>query len=183
MLTVFQLIIFTAHAQAQLNLDPVVISFGDTEISRRQFERQFEMAMVMKALETGVPIKNQDQIYVMQHRFLKQRAREMVLLEVAKQRGIKISEQEVDELLDEYMQNLGFRGYSEKNLHKLGFFDAAEFRNILSEKQIISIFISRIKNDLEASNDLTIINAALEDYYDKSGVRIFPEKIDIPYLN
>jgi hypothetical protein len=181
-LIVFQLVIFTFPAQAQLKLDPVVISLGDTEVSRRQFEQRFEMVMVMKALETGVPIKNQDQISVLEHRFLEQRAREMVLLKVAKQQGIQISQQELDGILDKYMQNLGYSGYSEKNLHNLGFFDESEFRDILKEKQVISLFISSIQNDLEASTDLTTINVVLEDYYDNSGVRIFPEKIDTPYL-
>ena len=175
-------LMFMGLAQAQLTSNPVLIDFDDTQITRRQFEHEFETAMVMKALETGVPIKNQDQISVMEHRFLEQRAKELVLLKLAGQRGIQVSEQRLDEILNEYMQFLGYSGYSEKNLHRLGFFDAAEFRNNLRDKHIILLFLSEVKKDLGQGENQQAVIDKIEEYYNDSGVRIYPENIDIPYL-
>jgi hypothetical protein len=181
-LIVLQQLIFPGQVQAQSELDPVVISSSDTQITRRQFELEFELAMVMKALETGVPIKNQDQIYVMEHRFLEQRAREMVFLKVAKHRGIMITEKELDGVVNEYMLNLGFSEYSEKDLRILGFEDDDQLREILRRKLTISTLISDIRNELNTEDSQSAVNNILEDYYKQSGVELFPEKIDRPYL-
>ena len=182
-LIVFQQLVLTGHAQAQINIDPVVISYGDIQITRRQFEEQFEMAMVMKALETGVPIKNQDQIYIMEHRFIEQRAKEMVLLDVARQEGITVSATEQDEMMTEYMLNMGFTEYSDKNLHRLGFVDKAQLTGILSEKLMISKLISRIKSSLGSDQKGSSINAVIAEYYARSGIKIYPERIDTPYTS
>jgi hypothetical protein len=154
-LILFQHISFIGYIQAQSDLDPVVINFGSTQITHRQFDKQFETAMVFNALENGVPIKNQDQIYVLEHRYLQQRAKEMVLLEIARQQGITVSIMELDGYMDDFMQKLGFSGYSVKNMHKLGFQEELSFRAIMREKKTILLMITHIKKNLE-HNDKSI---------------------------
>ncbi|MGK0296474.1 MAG: hypothetical protein ACI9XC_000063 [Gammaproteobacteria bacterium] len=179
-LILFQHISFIGYIQAQSDLDPVVINFGSTQITHRQFDKQFETAMVFNALENGVPIKNQDQIYVLEHRYLQQRAKEMVLLEIARQQGITVSIMELDGYMDDFMQKLGFSGYSVKNMHKLGFQEELSFRAIMREKKTILLMISHIKNDLEHNDNAKTIEDKFLELIKQSGIQIFPENIDIP---
>jgi hypothetical protein len=179
-LVLFQQIFFSGYIQAQSELDPVVISFGSTQITHRQFDKQFENAMVFNALENGVPIKNQDQIYVLEHRYLQQRAKEMVLLEIASQQGITASNMELDGYMDDYMQKLGFSRYNVKNMHKLGFHEELPFREIMREKKTILLMITHIKNDLEHNDKATTIEDKFLELINQSGIKIFPENIDIP---
>jgi len=181
-LIIFQFVNFIVNTQAQVNTDPVVISFGNTEISRTQFGQQFEMSMIMNALESGIPIKSQDQVYILKQRFLEQYAKEMVLMDIAKQQGIKLSEEELDGLINVYIQDSGFSKYGEKNLRSFGFEDEELLREVLSRKEIISILVSNIKKDLEINHDNSDINAVLKDYYNQDMIRIYSQNIGSPSL-
>lgn len=179
-LILFQHVFLSGYIQAQSDLDPVVISFGSTQITHRQFDKQFEIAMVFNALENGVPIKNQDQIYVLEHRYLQQHAKEMVLLDIAKQQGITVSNMELIGYMDDYMQKLGLSGYSVKNMHKLGFQEEQAFREIMREKKTILLMITHIKKNLEHNDKaITLENRYLE-LINQSGIAIYPDNIDIP---
>ncbi len=178
-LILFQHIIYSGYIQAQSNSDPVVISFGSTQITHQQFDKQFEIAMVFNALENGVPIKNQDQIYVLEHRYLQQRAKEMVLLDIAEQQGLTVSDIDLDTYMNEFMQNLGLSGYSIKNMRKLGFQDERQFREIMREKKTILLLISSIKKDLEHYAKVTTIEDKFQELIDQSGIKVFPDNLDI----
>jgi len=55
-----------AYPQSSPPENPVVIRHGDTELTRRQFELEFELQMVIDAVQNGVPIKDQQQIMTIQ---------------------------------------------------------------------------------------------------------------------
>ena len=127
-----------------------------------------------------MPIKNQDQIYVLEHRYLQQHAKEMVLLDIAKQQGITVSNMELIGYMDDYMQKLGLSGYSVKNMHKLGFQEEQAFREIMREKKTILLMITHIKKNLEHNDKaITLENRYLE-LINQSGIAIYPDNIDIP---
>jgi hypothetical protein len=138
------------------------------------------MVMVLKALESGVPIKSQNQIVLMQQRYLEQRAKEMVLSELAVQRGIKLSEKDLYKIMDDYMKTLGFTGYSTGNILKLGLTDETHLRDYLRRREILKQFITEINNGLEGNDKVSTLRAEIDEYYKNSGIRIFPEHLQRP---
>ena len=179
-LLIFQLIIsvlIPVYAGAQSAHNPVLIQYGDTRMDRREFELEFEMVMVLKAVESGEPVKSQNQIYLMQQRYLEQRAKEMVLTGLAEQRGITLHDSELDKILDEYMISLGFSGYSIKNMQKLGYADATAIRDYLQRREIIRRLLSDIDIELKSGNNRGVLESEIEALYIASGIRIFPEHL------
>jgi hypothetical protein len=104
----------------------------------------------------------------------------MVLLDIAKQQGITVSNMELIGYMDDYMQKLGLSGYSVKNMHKLGFQEEQAFREIMREKKTILLMITHIKKNLEHNDKaITLENRYLE-LINQSGIAIYPDNIDIP---
>jgi hypothetical protein len=87
---------------------------------------------------------------------------------------------ELDGYMDDYMQKLGFSRYNVKNMHKLGFHEELPFREIMREKKTILLMITHIKNDLEHNDKATTIEDKFLELINQSGIKIFPENIDIP---
>ena len=173
-------ILIPVYVTAQTDINPVVIQYGDTEMERREFELEFEMIMVLKAVESSVPVKSQNQINLMQQRYLEQRAKEMVLSDLAAQRGIALSDADLDRILDEYMMSLGFSGYSIKNMQKLGFTDETGIRNYLQRRELIKRLLSEMMADLETADTRAAVESRIDTLYIDSGIRIFPENLQRP---
>ena len=176
-------LLIPVFVEAQTDNNPVVIQYGDTTMDRREFELEFEMVMVLKAVENSEPIKSQSQIYLMQQRYLEQRAREMVLSDLAAQRGITVSDSQLDDMLDEYMKSLGFPGYSMKNMQKLGFANEKPIRKLLQRREIISRVLAEINTELKAGNNKAILEAELDTLYMESGIRVFPEHLQRTFMH
>lgn len=90
------------HQGARSVDDPVVVQLDETEITRDQLNRRFHVALHLLARSRGVSASQQSQEVLEQLReqYLAKRATELVLLEEAARRAVKISAREVDAVLN-----------------------------------------------------------------------------------
>ncbi len=160
--------------------NPVVIQYGELELTRRQFELEFELNMVLNAVQNGVPVKNQQEIMTMQHQYLSQRANEMILLTMSVERGISISDEEIMTGINSTIQELGFSEFSSRTMSKLGIVDEQIFKNYVKERQIISKLITQIKKELEGNDNDRSFKQLLSDEYQKRQIKTFPERLRSP---
>jgi len=160
--------------------NPVVIQYGEFELTRRQFELEFELNMVLNAVQSGVPVKNQRQIMTMQIQYLSQRANEMMLLTMSVERGISISDEELMTGMNSTMMELGFSEYSSRNISKLGIVDEQIFKNHEKERQIISKLITQLKKELEDDDIERSFKQYLSDEYQKRQIVTSPDQLRSP---
>lgn len=86
--------------------DPIVLQIGNSQMTRSEFGQQFDLAMVMSAVQDATPIKSGMQIRDLRERFLQNRVAEMLLLQLASQRNITVSEPEINTAVTDYLDGL-----------------------------------------------------------------------------
>jgi hypothetical protein len=160
--------------------NPVVIRHGDVELTRRQLELEFELQMVIDAVLNGVPIKDQQQIMTMQYQFLEKRAHEIVLLDMAEQRGISHTNNQLMSELNRLMGDLGFDGYNRRNLAKLGIEDEQLLHNYVANNIRMTSLITQLEKELELDENSMTLDGFILEQYQKSRIVTFPEQLRSP---
>ncbi len=169
-----------AFSQSVSPENPVVIRYGDQELTRRQFELEFELQMVIDAVQNGVPIKEQQQIMTMQYQFLEKRAHEIALLKMADQRGINVNKEQLMTGLNELMTGLGFNGYNKRNIAKLGIVDEQLLHNYMRNKITIASLTEQLKKEMEVDDNSMSFQDIIFDRYEQSGIETFPGNLRSP---
>ena len=169
-----------AYPQSSPPENPVVIRHGDTELTRRQFELEFELQMVIDAVQNGVPIKDQQQIMTIQYQFLEKRAHEIVLLDMAEQRGISYTNEQLITGLNGLMKDLGFTEYNRRNLARLGIEDEQLLHNFIADKIRITSLIAQLKKELKLDENSMSFKDFILEQYQKSGIETFAARLRSP---
>lgn len=84
-------------------VDPPVIEFGDTTVTRSQLDARFEIAARLLARRQGVSLADQDAaaVAMLRQQYLDKHATELVLLDEARRRQLLVSDAQVDVALGE----------------------------------------------------------------------------------
>jgi len=167
-------------SQSDVSQNPVLIRYGDIELTRRQFELKFELHMVIRAVRNGEPVKNQQEIMTMQDQFLDQSAREIVLLKMASDKGISVSDEEVKTGLDTLMSELGFTAFNNKTKSKLGIRDDSIIKAYMKKNLVLSKLVAQLENEIKGDNIQKGLQQFLYKIFDQSGIEIFPEQLRSP---
>lgn len=183
--TIFLCVILTflsgqVVSQSDVSQNPVLIRYGDIELTRRQFELEFELNMVIRAVRNREPVKNQQEIMTMQDQFLDQSAREMVLLKMASDKGISVSDEEVKTGLDTLMNELGFTAFNNKTVSKLGIRDDSIIKAYMKKNLVLSKLVAQLENEIQGDNIQRGLQQFLFKIFDQSGIEVFPEQLRSP---
>ena len=91
-----------------LDPDAPIIQLGDQTIDQEEFEERFSIALRNIAAQQGLPLNEQvlAQLGNLRPQFLDQLATEQVLLQQAEERGIQVSDEEVEQQISQVRQGL-----------------------------------------------------------------------------
>jgi hypothetical protein len=167
-------------SQSDVSQNPVLIRYGGIELTRRQFELEFELNMVIRAVRNREPVKNQQEIMTMQDQFLDQSAREMVLLKMASDKGISVSDEEVKTGLDTLMNELGFTAFNNKTVSKLGIRDDSIIKAYMKKNLVLSKLVAQLEHEIQGDNIQRGLQQFLFKIFDQSGIEIFQEQLRSP---
>ena len=167
-------------SQSDVSQNPVLIRYGGIELTRRQFELEFELNMVMRAVRNREPVKNQQEIMTMQDQFLDQSGREMVLLKMASDKGIRVSDEEVKTGLDTLMNELGFTAFNNKTVSKLGIRDDSIIKAYMKKNLVLSKLVAQLEHEIQGDNIQRGLQQFLFKIFDQSGIEIFQEQLRSP---
>ena len=137
------------------------------EACKIAFELDFELMMVIVAVQSGVAVKDPQQIVTMQRRYLDQRANELALLEMATQRGITVSDDVLNMGLNDFMIDLGFQAYNKRNLAKLGIVEEQQLQSYVREKLMMSKLMLQIKSELQGDENDTAIRQRITEFTER----------------
>lgn len=165
---------FTVPAE---NGDPVVILAGDETVTRSRFEQDFQLAMVMLAAESSIPIKNQAQIDLLRRRYLDRRARNLALLAVAEREGITAPVRELNRTMKDYLDMLGITGPPGEELARLGFSDPGQLRDKLQERLIIEAVLRKLDETRRIESPQITLDAYVAGYLGQDGVETYPDRL------
>ena len=167
-------------SQSDVSQNPVLIRYGGIELTRRQFELEFELNMVIRAVRNREPVKNQQEIMTMQDQFLDQSGREMVLLKMASDKGIRVSDEEVKTGLDTLMNELGFTAFNNKTVSKLGIRDDSIIKAYMKKNLVLSKLVAQLEHEIQGDNIQRGLQQFLFKIFDQSGIEIFQEQLRSP---
>lgn len=143
---------FAAATLAQEE-DPVVLRLGERVETLSEFDRRFEIAIRGVAASQGRPLDDEVRAQLARFRpvFLEQRMTDMVLLQVAEDRGIPFPEEFVERRVDEIRGGLqsdeDFLGL----IAAAGFGDEAYLRRLIGELEQIQQLITILTGEIEIS--------------------------------
>lgn len=133
--------------------DPVVLRLGERVETLSEFDRRFEIAIRGVAASQGRPMDDEIRTQLAQFRpaFLEQRATDMVLLQVAEDRGIPFPEEFVERRVDEIRGGLQSDEDFLELLAAAGFGDEAYLRRLIGELEQIQQLITILTDEIEVS--------------------------------
>ena len=129
----------TAVAQSD---DPVLIELGGTRERASFVLERFEIAVRGVAAGQGLPFSPQlmEQLYPVLENFLEQRANELVMIDYARQRGIVVAPETVDEIMADVRRTTGDDDeVFALLLNEAGFRDEAQLRELIVETELVQL--------------------------------------------
>jgi hypothetical protein len=134
--------------------DAVVLRVGERERTLAQFADRFEIALRGAAAQQGVPLtaETRPRFEALAPQFLQQRGRQLALLQLADERGIALSEAEVDALVAEVRADAGEASFDEL-LVASGIGDEPTLRALLSESARIGQLREQVAGDVDVAED------------------------------
>ncbi|MEX2541860.1 MAG: peptidylprolyl isomerase [Trueperaceae bacterium] len=151
--------------------DPVVLQAGDYQERRSDLEARFEIAIRGLAASQGLELNQEirSQLEAFKPSYLEQRATEVALLQEAERRGITVSDDEVDALVEDVRGNLAEGEEFDDVLVQAGFRDEAQLRELVRETEFIQRAVDSVESEIEVSE------AEVEEYYQAN-----PESFEQP---
>jgi peptidyl-prolyl cis-trans isomerase C len=142
-------------AQVQSDGDPVVLRLGSTSETLSELDARFEIAIRSITAQQGVPLTDEvrAQLTALKPAYLDQRAQEVVLVAEARERGIEISEEDLDAQVQQI--RAGFEGEDAfaQLLGESGIGDEATLRGLVRENELIQALYERIEGEQEIGDD------------------------------
>jgi peptidyl-prolyl cis-trans isomerase C len=151
--------------------DPVVLRAGDHEETRTELEERFEIAIRGLAASQGLQLTDEirAQLDAFKPSYLEQRATEVALLQEAERRGISVSDEEVDVMVEEVRGTLAEGEEFGDVLAQAGFRDEEQLRSLVRETEAIQRVVDAVETEIEVSD------AEVEEFY-----RANPELFEQP---
>ena len=133
--------------------DPVVLRLGERVETLSEFDRRFEIAIRGVAASQGRPLDDEVRAQLARFRpaFLEQRVTDMVLLQVAEDRGIPFPEEFVERRVDEIRGGLQSDEDFLELIAAAGFGDEAYLRRLIGELEQIQQLITILTGEIEIS--------------------------------
>ncbi len=152
-LWIFALLLVGVMALGQEEV--VVIRLGEHMESVSDFGERYEIALYGVAAQQGVPVDEalRAQLEPFKGRFLEQRVMEVVLLNEARQRGLAVTEEEVQAEIDRVSATLAEGETLAEMLPQVGFRDEARFRAYLGEQLLTSKLVEALSADISVGGD------------------------------
>ncbi len=160
--------------------DPIVLQVGSHQVSRSELARQFDIAMVMSAVQEATPIKSGMQIRDLRERFLQNRVAEMLLLQLASQRNITVSEPEVNAAITDYLDGLQQQYGATPAFSKD---EDLQIKTYLHEQLILrklkqSLITEHHLSATDASGASRYLNNLIQNLRTQTDVHTYPEQLD-----
>ncbi|HEX7005219.1 MAG TPA: peptidylprolyl isomerase [Trueperaceae bacterium] len=135
--------------------DEVVLKAGEYEETESEFESRFEIAIRGLAASQGLQLTDEvrSQLARFKPSYLEQRAAEVALLQEAEERGIVVSEEEVEGRLAEVRGNLAEGQDFGEVLEQAGFRDESQLRQLVKETETIQRTVDAIEAEIEVSDE------------------------------
>lgn len=156
--------LFTVAAAAQDADDPIVISLDDTQVTLSEFEERFEITIRSLAAQQGMPLTDETREMFAGFRlnFLEQRATELVLMQEADDRGIEVTEADVDAEIERIRANFETEEQFQDVLEQAGFTDEAQLKTVIQESELVRQVAEALQADIEISDE------AIEAWYEEN---------------
>lgn len=141
--------------------DPVVLQAGDYQETLSDIEARFEIAIRGLAASQGLELNDEirSQLEAFKPSYLEQRATEVALLQEAERRGITVSDDEVDDLVEDVRGNLDEGEEFGDVLAQAGFRDEAQLRDLVRETEYIQRAVDSVESEIDVSE------AEVEEFY------------------
>ena len=134
-------------AQAQHQADPVVIRLGNTTETLSQFERRFEVALRSVTASRGMEMTDEirAQLAGLAPAYLEQRAQEFALVAEAQDRGLSVSDEDLEARIAEIRAGSADDAAFEQLLTDSGIGDEAMLRTLVRENELIGVLFAEIE--------------------------------------
>jgi parvulin-like peptidyl-prolyl isomerase len=141
--------------------DPVVLRAGEYEETRSELDERFEIAIRGLAAGQGLQLTNEirAQLDAFKPSYLEQRATEVALLQEAERRGISVSDEEVDAMVEEVRGSIAEGEEFGDVLAQAGFRDEEQLRSLVRETEAIQRVVDAVETEIEVSD------AEVEEFY------------------
>lgn len=151
----------TQEAQAQQG-DPVVLEVGTMQVTRSEFDERFDIAARTLAAQQGLEPteENLAQFDPQREAFLDQLATQLALLNEAEEQGITVSDEEVDQALEQFQGQFDSDEAFQTQIADLGFEDVDELRSNIRENLRVQALVDFL------STDIAFTEAELRGWYD-----------------
>jgi hypothetical protein len=156
------------------DVDPeeTVIQLGQDEtVTQQQFAREFDRAMRSLALQQGIPYTQETRELFDRFRgeFLEMYATQQALLQEARDRGIEITDQEVDQQIDMAREAVGDEQF-EQTLRDLGYDGIEAYRMAVRE----GIMAQRVADEFRG--EIAVTDEELQAYHEANRARYFQDR-------
>ena len=152
-----------APADAPPAGDTVVLRVGDTEVTYDAFQDRFDIAMRGLAAQQGVQLTPdvRARLAALAPQFLEQRAREVALIQAARDRGIEVSEEEIDAQVEEIRAGVPDEAGFENLLEASGIGSVEMLRTLVREDALVGALQRRIESEQSVADE--DVRAAYEE--------------------
>lgn len=134
--------------------DPVVLRVGDEEERLGEFNDRFEIAVRGLVASQGIPMTPEirAQLEGLKVDYLEQRVTEIALLQEAEERGIAVTDEEVEDRIAQLRASLAEGEELGGVLEQAGFRDEQQLRELLTETELIQRTVTQIGEQIEVSD-------------------------------
>jgi len=138
---------------AQTDHNPVVIQVQDQQVTLDEFNRQFEVAVRMLVNRQGIEYDSLDQQQRdrLRIQYLRQRATELVMLQLADRLAIEVDERQIDTAVTEFYHGDGDGEARQRLLQQGGFRDEDHLRVYSREQERIRLATERVRQQIVVS--------------------------------
>lgn len=182
MALLFALLLGAAIAQdaqdqdaTQVDPEATVIEIGSDEaITYEAFDAEFDRAMRSLAAQQGIPYTAETQELFDEFRgdFLNQYATQQALLLEAEERGISVSDEELDEQIEVAREGAGGDEAFEQALAEFGYDSTDDYREAARE----GLMAQRVVDELDAEIELSDVD--VEEWYEGNSDRFEGEPLE-----
>lgn len=150
--------------------NPVVLRAGGAEETLEDFEARFEIALRGLAAQQGVELTPEvrAQLADLAPQFLEQRAREVALVQEARERGIEVDEEEIDARIEEIRAGAPDEEAFQNLLEQSGIGSEEMLRTLVREDALVGALQAEIEAVQEV--DPADVEAAYEERIDEFGI-------------
>ncbi len=150
-----------------------VIDLGANEsVTQQEFAQEFDRAMRALALQQGLPYNTETRALFDRFRadFLNQYATQQALLRDAEARGITVSDEDLDQQIQQAQDALGGEEAFQQAITDLGYTSVDEYRETAREGLIAQRVVDELRTDVEVTDE------QVQTFYDQNQTELFQDR-------